>query len=153
MDLKEQKELTRKNLQRVLNELPLLAEKHPYIRDEFDMGTFGVYDNLKKENLNQCNTIGCLLGNASRIFEKEFTDDLFFCFVDTFDYKSFGQKFFPYLYGSCDYRNIKLSYLFSPNWSKTKFNKLEDALQRVKNLLANDLECNKFSFRTNKIIK
>ena len=151
MDLKEQKEITRKNLQRVLRELPKLAEKHPYIRNDFDMGTFGVYDNLKRENLNQCHTIGCLLGNSARIFEAEFTNDLFLTYG--FEYILFGRKYFPYLYGSYDYGNIRWDYLFGSSWFYTEFNKFEDALQRVENLLENDLECNEFSFETNKIIK
>ena len=151
MELQQKKDLTRKNLQRVLRELPKLAEKHPYIRNDFDMGTFGVYDNLKKENLNQCNTVGCLLGNSARIFEAEFTNDLFLTYG--FDSALFGKKFFPYLYEGFGYGKLGYVYLFTGRWSKTKFNKLKDAFQRVENLLENDLECNEFSFETNKIIK
>ena len=152
MELQQKKDLTRKNLQRVLNELPLLAEKNPYIRNDFDMGIFGVYDNLKKENLNQCNTVGCLLGNSARVFVDEFTNDLFNKYAG-FDSVLFGKKFFPYLYEGFGYRKLGYDYLFAGRWSKTKFYKLKDALQRIKNLLDNDLECDKYDYSTNKIIK
>ena len=153
MDLKEQKELTRKNLERVLNELPLLAEKMPEIEKDFDMGNFGIYDKLKKINLNECGTAGCLLGNAARIFEDEFTDDLFGEVNQQFYYNLFGRKFFPYLYDRYfNGGNIMWGYLFCGFWAKTKFKDLDSALQRIKNLLDNDLECKAFDYTTNKII-
>ena len=104
MDLQQQKELTRKNLQRVLRELPKLAKKNPYIKKDFDMKYYRVYNNLKRENLSECKTSGCLLGNSARIFEDEFTDDLFGDFNE-FDYGLFGRKFFPYLYDHFDCAN------------------------------------------------
>ena len=151
MDLQEQKELTRKNLQRVLTELPLLAEKMPEIRRDFDMRILGVYKGLKKENLNQCKTVGCLLGNAARIFEDEFTEDLFVIY-NQFYYRLFGCKFFPYLYVDFDCVTSKWKYLFNIGWSKTKFNDLNSALQRIENLIENDLECKAFDYTTNQII-
>ena len=148
LTLQQQKEITRKNLQRVLNELPLLAEQMPEIKRDFDMSRFGVYEKLKKENLNQCKTIGCLLGNAARFFVDEFNEDFF---IDNkFQYALFGKKYFPYLFGGCD--NQESNYLFNHFWAKTKFNDLNSALQRIENLLKNDLECKDFDFRTNKII-
>ena len=149
--LQEQKELTRKNLQRVLTELQKLAEQMPEIRRDFDMDILGVYNNLEKENLNQCETVGCLLGNAARVFVDEFTEDLFLEYE--FKYSLFGKKFFPYLYSTNDYFSIRLVYLFGYNWAETKFKDLDSALQRIKNLLDNDLECNEFDYDTNKIIK
>ena len=148
----EQKELTRKNLQRVLEELPKLAEQMPEIRRDFDMEIYGVYNNLEKENLGQCGTYGCLIGNAARVFKDEFTDDLFDEY-NKFDYNLFRKKFFPYLYGGIDYVTLKWVYLFSMDWAGTKFNDLDSALQRIENLIANDLECNEFCFKTNQIIK
>ena len=148
--LQQEKELTRKNLQRVLTELPLLAEKMPEIRRDFDMRYSGVYNNLTKENLNQCETVGCLLGNAARVFVDEFTEDLFLMYE--FQYLLFGKKFFPYLYGINDDFNTRVVYLFSYNWAKTKFKDLDSALQRIKNLLDNDLECKAFDYTTNQII-
>ena len=151
MDLQEQKEITRKNLERVLTELPKLVKKHPYIRNDFDMDVFGVYEGLKKENLNQCNTVGCLLGNSARVFVDGFTNDLFNKYAG-FDSVLFGRKYFPYLYEGFGYSKLGYVYLFAGRWSKTKFYKLKDALQRIKNLLANDLECDKYDYSTNKII-
>ena len=148
MELNEQKELTRKNLQRVLNELPKLAEKMPEIRRDFNMGVYGVYNSLEKENLGQCGTYGCLIGNAARVFKDEFTDDLFDEYG--FWYALFGKKFFPYLYGINNY--LRRDYLFSENWANTKFNDINSALQRIENLLENDLECKDFDFKTNQII-
>ena len=150
MELQEQKELTRKNLIRVLEDLPKLAEKHPEIKMDFDMGIFGVYDDLKKENLNKCRTNGCLLGNAARIFFNEFTDDLFV--NNNFFYLFFGNKFFPYLKESYGCKNKQWNYLFHSYWAVTKFNNLDSSLQRIENLLANDLECNKFNYKTNQIV-
>ena len=151
MDLQQQKEITRKNLQRVLTELPKFAEKMPEIKRDFGMGIYGVYKGLKKENLSECKTYGCLLGNAARIFEDEFTDDLFDEFNE-FYYDLFGRKFFPYLYGDLDCVTLKWEYLFHNYWVVTKFNDLNSALQRIQNLLENDLECNAFDYTTNKII-
>ena len=151
MDLQQQKELTRKNLQRVLRELPKLAKKNPYIKKDFDMKYYRVYNNLKRENLSECKTSGCLLGNSARIFEDEFTDDLFGEFNE-FNYGLFGRKFFPYLYGDLDCVTLKWEYLFNIDWAGTKFKNLDSALNRIKNLLANDLECNTFDYKTNKII-
>ena len=148
LTLQQQKEITRKNLQRVLNELPLLAIKMPEIKKDFNMFGFGVYEKLKKENLNKCKTVGCLLGNAARIFKDEFTYDLF---IDNkFDYTLFGKKFFPYLYEGCEYE--KWNYLFYYFWAVTKFKDLDSSLQRIENLLENNIECNQFSFETNQII-
>ena len=158
MELQEQKELTRKNLQRVLDELPKLAEQMPEIKRDFDMGVYGVYNNLEKENLGQCGTYGCLLGNAARIFEAEFTDDLFSNFSGRFIYRKFAKKFFPYLYFNehnmfgIDHQKKGWNYLFCEDWAGTKFNDLNSALQRIENLLANDLECDEFRFETNQII-
>ena len=148
---KQKKEITRKNLIRVLEELPKLANQMPQIKRNFDMKYYKVYNNLKKEDLNKCRTAGCLLGNAARLFKDEFTDDLFGEFNE-FDYGLFGRKFFPYLYGYLDCVTLKWEYLFQIDWAGTKFKNLNSALQRIQNLLENDLECNKFSFRTNKII-
>ena len=148
MDLQEQKEITRKNLQRVLNELPKLAEKMPEIRRDFNMGVYGVYNSLEKESLSECKTVGCLLGNAARVFKDEFTEDLFSEYG--FWYSLFAGKYFPYLYGINNY--LRRDYLFSENWANTKFNDLNSALQRIKNLLENDLECKDFDFKTNQII-
>ena len=151
LTLKQQKKITIKNLKKVLRELPKLAKKIPEIKQDFNMEILGVYKGLEKENLKQCKTVGCLLGNAARVFVDEFTDDLF---IDNiFNYTLFGQKFFPYLYESYDYLNIRLVYLFNDYWAKTKFYNLDSALQRIENLLKNDLECKDFDFETNKIIK
>ena len=158
MELNEQKELTRKNLQRVLNELPLLAEKMPEIRRDFNMGVYGAYQLATKENLGQCGTYGCLLGNSARIFEAEFTDDLFSNFSGGFIYRKFAIKFFPYLYFNehnmfgIDHQKKGWNYLFCEDWAVTKFGNLDSALQRIKNLLDNDLECNEFDLDTNQII-
>ena len=149
---KQKKEITRKNLQRVLEELPKLSEQIPEIRRDFDMGICGVYEYLKKENLSQCSTYGCLLGNAARIFEKEFTEDLFGEF-NGFYYTLFGRKFFPYLYDKYEEPKIGWYYLFSTLWIFNYFNDLDSAIDRIKNLLDNDLECNKYDYSTNKIIK
>ena len=147
----QEKELTRKNLIRVLIELPKLVEKMPEIRRDFNMELYGVYNNLKRENLNECSTIGGLLGNSARVFVDEFTNDLF---IDNkFWYGYFDFKYFPYLDEDGEYPKIKWNYLFSDIWARTKFNDLDSALQRIKNLLDNDLECNEFSFETNKIIE
>ena len=151
MNLQQQKEITRKNLQRVLTELPLLAEKMPEIKRDFDMKNYGVYGYIKKENLSECKTSGCLLGNAARIFADQFTDDLFGDFNE-FYYSLFGIKFFPYLYRDFDFVTLKWEYLFHIHWAGTKFNDLNSALQRIENLLDNDLEFNEFSYETNQII-
>ena len=146
----QEKEITRKNLERVLRELPLLVEKNRDIKYLFNMYEYGAYVRLTKENLNKCKTVGCLLGNSARIFEKEFTDDLF---IDNkFKYTLFGIKFFPYLYDESDNRTVKWEYLFDSEWVYYKFRELEDGLNRIQNLLDNNLECNEFSFETNQII-
>ena len=160
LTLKQQKNLTIKNLKKVLRELPKLAKKIPEIKEDFFMNAFGVYEGLEKENLNRCGAVGCLLGNAARIFADQFTDDLFI--NNKFDYRLFCRKYFPYLYYNLDYLNMNMDYilrrkimwmyLFSGGWAKTKFCELEDALQRIKNLLDNDLKCNAFDYKTNKII-
>ena len=154
MDLQQKKELTRKNLERVLTELPKLAEKMPEIKRDFNMKNYGVYGFIKKENLSKCSTSGCLLGNAARVFVDEFTDDLFGDFNE-FYYDLFCRKFFPYLYVDFDWEGLKYNrwaYLFNIHWAVTKFNDFESAIQRIKNLLDNDLECNEFCFETNQII-
>ena len=149
MDLQEQKEITRKNLQRVLDELPKLAEKMPEIKRDFDMGKWGVYCKLKKKDFNKCRTTGCLLGNAARVFEKEFTEDLFNKF-GKFSYYLFGLKFFPYLYYGTNYDyKTQWEYLFEPEWKRTKFNTFEDALKRIENLIKHDLKYTKYNLSTN----
>ena len=148
----EKKELTRKNLIRVLEELPKLVEKMPEIKRDFNMGILGVYYKLKKEDFNKCRTTGCLLGNAARIFTDELTDELFNEF-GKFSYYLFGIYFFPYLYYGRDYDyKTQWEYLFIPEWSRTKFNKFEDALQRIENLLKHDLKYTKYDLSTNNII-
>ena len=155
LTIQQQKEITRKNLQRVLNELPLLAIKMPEIKRDFNMTRYGVYNCIKIENLKNCETFGCLLGNISRIFEKEFTNDVFDK-SGHFDYHLFSIKFFPYLNTELLYRKAilikKWAYLFCGDWKGTKFGDLDSSLQRIKNLIANDLECNEFSYKTNQII-
>ena len=156
--LEEKKEITRKNLLRVLEELPKLAEKYFYIRDEFDMTQFGVYCNLYIEDFHECKTNGCLLGNIARIFEDEIKKGLFQDRYGLFSYDKFGRKYFPYLYIKIDRnknlsKNIIWEYLFDTYWANTKFNDFDSAIERIKNILDNDLECNKFSYDTNQIIK
>ena len=146
----DKKELTRKNLQRVYNELPKLAEKIPEIKTDFNMGIFGIYDKLKKINFKECGTYGCLLGNSARLFVNEFTE-YFFDIDNKFCYRFFGSVYFPYM--NIYKYEIAYNYLFSYKWAITKFNKFEDAIQRIGNLLDNDLICIDFSFETNKIIK
>ena len=158
--LKQQKKLTIKNLKKVLRELPKLAKKIPEIKMDFNMKILGVYNYCKINELHKCLTSGCLLGNSARIFEAEFTDDLFTCFQNTFNYKSFGIKYYPYLYDIYGNENIRWKYLFSLRWAKPRFvdlntlyfDDLNSALQRIENLLENDLECNEFDYKTNKII-
>ena len=155
LTLKKAKRITGENLLRVLKKLPKLAEKYPYIKNEFSMNKYGVYNYLSKGRLQNCSAIGCLMGNSARIFEKEFGDDIFDKFGQ-FDYNLFGQKFFPYLYAGKylfpNEPNQRWEYLFSQNWSDTKFNDFDSALNRVENLLKNDLECKKYDYNTNKII-
>ena len=115
------------------------------------MKNYGVYGFIKKENLSKCSTSGCLLGNAARVFVDEFTDDLF-SNSNEFYYDLFCRKFFPYLYVDFDFVTLKWEYLFHIHWAGTKFNDLNSALQRIENLLENDLECNEFDYTTNKII-
>ena len=156
MNIKEEKEITRKNLLRILKELPKLAKKFPYIIEGFYMFEYGVFEGLKKDNLNECCSGGCLLGNSARIFEKEFSDDLFRSRYKIFDYKSFGKKFFPYLYDKSDSKleNIRWRYLFSANWiNYPKFNDFDSAIERIKNILDNDLEVPSYDYKTNQIIK
>ena len=150
LTLKQQKKLTIKNLKKVLRELPKLVVKMPEIKKDFDMKDFGVYDGLLREELSICGAVGCLLGNSARIFEDEFNEDLFI--YNIFDYTLFGKKYFPYLYSSCIYGDTKWDYLFSGGWERTKYGDLDSSLNRIKNLLENDLECNTFDYKTNKII-
>ena len=148
----EKKELTRKNLLRVLEELPKLAEQMPEIKRDFNMAKLGVYYKLKREDFNKCRTTGCILGNAARIFKNEFTEDLFNDF-GKFSYYLFGLNFFPYLYYGKDYDyKTQWEYLFEPVWERTKFNKFEDALQRIENLIKHDLKYTKYDLSTNNII-
>ena len=109
LTLKQQKNLTIKNLKKVLRELPKLAKKIPEIKEDFFMNAFGVYEGLEKENLSRCGAVGCLLGNAARIFADEFTDDLFK--NNKFDYDNLAIKYFPYLYCNVDYTNRNIDYI------------------------------------------
>ena len=45
------------------------------------------------------------------------------------------------------------NYLYSAHWAFTKFYDFNSAINRIKNLINNDLECLKFSYKTNKIIR
>ena len=151
---KQKKEITRKNLQRVLDELPELAKKMPEIIKDFDMEILGVYEDLGESKLYECSTAGCLLGNSARLFIEDFSKDLFnFGSFNTFNYMIYSIKFFPYLHDKDGFKKNNWFYLFAIKWGKTKFNKFEDALQRIKNLLDNDLEVDIPCYDTNEIIK
>ena len=147
----EKKELTRKNLERVLDKMLPLSVINPKIKWYFNMQRYEEYNGLEKENLSECKTPSCLLCNSARFFEDEFTDDLFT--NNEFDYRLFCRKFFPYLYGDLDCVTLKWAYLFHNYWERTKFIDVYSSLKRIDNLLDNDLECNEFDFETNKIIK
>ena len=53
LTLKQQKKLTIKNLKKVLRELPLLSEKMPEIKQDFNMEILGVYKGLEKGNFSK----------------------------------------------------------------------------------------------------
>ena len=72
---KEEKDLqlTMKNVQKIIDELPPLAEKIPEIREDFDMLVMGVYSCYEFKEIvsfNYCKTHGCGLGNSARLFDK-----------------------------------------------------------------------------------
>lgn len=102
---------TLKNLKKVLKELPILAEKQPFIKTEFDMRYFGVYSDYRKCDIleNKCGTIGCLAGNMARVFKlkKEYFD-----VFGEFTYDKFFLEEFP----SFDKDGLGWDFLFSGIW-------------------------------------
>ena len=98
LSIEKQKQITKKNLLKVVNELPELAKKFPDIINDFDMSVLGIYDCSIFYNIKEikCDTIGCLLGNSARIFikdiiKKNIMENYYF------NYYKFGYYYFPYL--------------------------------------------------------
>jgi len=144
MNYIEKLDLTLKNLQKVYDELPALAEKIPAIRTDFDICHFGVYWAQTKQFVltNDCGTTGCLLGNAARLFDLQ--NNAYYHHVGArleFSYMHFGSTIFPALYRA--YKdgtpnmwqpNDMWDYLFSEHWAHTQPT-FDQAIARLKYFL------------------
>lgn len=125
-------EITLKNLQKVVDELPKLAEKIPEIITDFNMALFGVYDRCQiNEIQNRCNTFGCLLGNTARLFPIK--EDYFMSIAKQFDYDIFCNDIFPYIIMKHDYDDW--DFIFNANWRYFQPT-FHQAIDRVKFFIA-----------------
>lgn len=92
----DKKRETLKNLKKVLEKLPRLAEEHPEIKEEFDMLIYGVYHMMNsREAKNSCRTCGCLAGNIARLFPLK---PDYFSVHGLYSYDLFLHDVFPYFY-------------------------------------------------------
>lgn len=124
-------DLTIKNIEKIVKELPLLAETNPEIKEYFDMDAYGIHSNLSKEEIiiYECYTVGCGLVSAAMLFclSDERYYDAFF------NYSNFGRINFPSLYNIWG-ENLTWEYLFDDSWIES-FKTFEDFIQRCKNFL------------------
>lgn len=133
---------TKRNLKKVFVELPLLAEKHPKIKEDFDMDVFGVYMWKTKDEIrnNHCGTIGCLAGNCARLFKPK--KGYFFSSDGKFSYSFFLRMEFPSLYSPYGEANITWDFLFSSKW-RCFAPTFDQAMERLKMLIDNDFDVTK----------
>lgn len=143
----DKRKITLASLKKIYEELPKLAEKDPSIINDFNMNHFGVYQDLKKKQIdnNVCGTMGCGLGNSARLFELESTD---FNSVGTFSYNRFGQRILPFCYepdeddGDGCPLMIETSlwdFLFSHHWATIQ-PRFDQFIERVKYAIDKDLD-------------
>lgn len=125
-------QITLKNLQKVYDELPKLAEKYPGIKEKFNMCIFGVfYDQHEStKKIHVCGTAGCLLGNSALVLRKSKNDYI----NSRFSYSKFSKRVFPLLDSDSDSCFSLWHFLFSMSW-KYYQPSFEEALQRVKYFL------------------
>lgn len=140
------KEKTLFNLKRVYNELPVLAEKIPAIKNDFHMGRFGVYDNLMINHCNEhdCKTVGCGLGHIARLF-KPIPE--YFNVLGLFDYVIFCRIEFPYV----NYTHL-WHFLFDSLWFGYQ-PKFEQFIERVKYVIDYELEIPEWNYQEESFIK
>lgn len=152
---KTDKEITLENLKKVYEELPKLAEEIPSIKDDFDMGLYGIYYFLPKEEINECGTHGCGLGNSARVLDivdSDFTID-----DEKFDYYVFGRRVFPSCYYFREYSqtsdtNRLWSFLFDAEWANAQPT-FEQFIERVKYAIDTDLEVGNWAYQAESFIK
>jgi hypothetical protein len=142
--MKTNKEITLENLKKVYEELPKLAETNPSIKADFDMSLYGVYYFLTKEQINECGTHGCGLGNSARVLDIVECD---FKIEDgKFDYFSFGRRVFPSCYhfkegARLSDTNRLWMFLFDAGWAKFQPT-FKQFIERVKYAIDTNLEVN-----------
>lgn len=118
------------NLERIYIELPILADKIPSIRGEFNMIKIGCYSSSTLAN-PFCQTYGCGLGNSARVFDlskKEYYND-----EGGFRYTRFSDSVLPSLRSEMSL----WSYLFSSEWGyyNSKHKTFEDFISRVASVI------------------
>ena len=121
-------DITIKNLEKIHKELPLLADKIPSIRKEFDMDSYGCYSGNIMGNTS-CKTHGCGLGNSARLFD--LSNELYYNSRGKFDYMLFSQSILPSLKGWL------WQYLFSSEWgeSYSEYKTFDHFIERVGNMI------------------
>lgn len=147
--MKTDNEITLESLIKIYNELPKLAETKPHIKDEFDMGTYGVY-NLKNdyEVKHECCTHGCGLGNSALIFNVQ-PDD--FGLLGRFSYVRFGERVLPSCYDEYSDNTKLWQFLFSSTWSAFQPS-FEQFIQRVKYAIDTNLELGEWEYQNESFI-
>lgn len=150
-DSAKKKKTTLDSLITIYNGLPLLAEKNPAIKDEFDMNRYGVYSFCGKTEIknNYCKTYGCGLGNSARLFKIE-NSDFNSHYHDVFSYTKFARRILPYCYISNEKYNL-WEFLFSSNWAwyQPSFNQF---IERVKYAIDKDLELGEWVYQDESFI-
>ena len=127
-------EKTIKNLEKIYNELPSLAYKIPFIKEEFDMSKYGCYYGGSVRVII-CRTYGCGLGNSVRLFDiskKEYYNN-----DGRFDYRLFTDSMLPSLITYLRARSRLWYYLFSAEWGhkSSKFKTFDHFIERVGNVI------------------
>jgi hypothetical protein len=148
--MKTDKEITLESLRKIYNELPKLAETRTHIKDDFDMGTYGVYNLLNNyEMKHECATHGCGLGNSALVFEVKPTD---FTSTDRFSYVEFGTRILPSCYDEEGDEQRLWNFLFSANWSSVQPS-FKNFIERVKYAIDTELELGEWDYEPQSFIK
>ncbi len=141
------KEITRQNLEKILKELPILAEKMP-IRQNFDMDKFGIYDEVMKNKMDhQCDSVGCGLGWSAELFD--LNNPSFYNQNERFSYRQFGRDTFPYLYrDTITTITSDWAFLFSSVWASYQPT-FDQFIERLKYFLDMEMSLGRWEYQRN----
>lgn len=144
------KEKTLKNLRKVYNELPKIAETKKHIIEEFDMSNYGFASliNIREPEIEKCKTYGCLKGSFIYVFPEALTNESCYNEYLTFDYEMFLENYFPFI----KFDSNAWNFLFDFSWEDYQPT-FHQAMERLKYYLDHNGDIPEWDYQKESFIK